>query len=335
MVDTRLITLSRVASGALLAVLGLAGPIEAQQAVGSFERTLSVSGPVELDVETGSGRIEIGPGADGRVEVRARITASRWGGFFGGSGLSAEERVRRIEANPPVEQTGNRVRIGRITDDDVRQNVSISYVLTVPRETAVVSKTGSGSHVISGLRRGITASAGSGAIRVSDAAGDVRATTGSGSIEADSLSGSFQASTGSGSIEGIRLRGAVTVRSGSGSIDISQSGGGEVDASSSSGSVYVNGVRGGVRASTSSGTLRVQGEQTSDWRLSSSSGSVTIELAGTPKFALDARSSSGRIDTGFPVTVSGTIGRRELRGSVNGGGPLLYVRTSSGSIRIK
>ncbi len=333
MVDTRLITLSRAASGALLAALGFAGPIEAQQAVGSFDRTLSVSGPVELEVESGSGRIEIGPGTDGRIEVRARITAGTWG--FWRSGLSAEERVRRVEANPPIEQTGNRVRIGRISDDDLRQGVSISYVLTVPPETSAVSKTGSGAHVITGLRRGITASSGSGSIRVSDAAGDVRATTGSGAIEADSLSGSFYANSGSGSIEGVRLRGAITVRSGSGSIDVSQSGGGEVDASSSSGSVHVNGVRGGLRASTSSGALRVQGEQTSNWRLSSSSGTVTIELAGTPKFALDARSSSGRIDTGFPVTVSGTIGRRELRGSVNGGGPLLYVRTSSGSIRIR
>jgi DUF4097 and DUF4098 domain-containing protein YvlB len=105
--------------------------------------------------------------------------------------------------------------------------------------------------------------------------------------------------------------------------------------SSSSGSIDVAGVKGGLRASTASGPLRVQGEQTSDWRLSTSSGSVTIELGGKPAFALDAHSSSGRIDTQYPVAVSGLIGRRELRGSVNGGGPLLQVRTSSGSIRIR
>src|SRR5262249_30618266 len=102
-----------------------------------------------------------------------------------------------------------------------------------------------------------------------------------------------------------------------------------------SGSIRLTGLRGGVRASTWSGTLRVQGEQTSDWRLSSSSGSVTIELAGKPGFSLDAHSSSGRIDTDYPVTVSGTIDRRALRGSVNGGGPLLHVRTSSGGIHIR
>lgn len=97
----------------------------------------------------------------------------------------------------------------------------------------------------------------------------------------------------------------------------------------------MTGLRGGLRASTSSGTLRVEGEPTSDWRLSSSSGSVTIALAGKPAFALDAHSNSGRIDTNYPITVTGTIDRRELRGSVNGGGPLLHVRTSSGGIRIR
>ena len=131
------------------------------------------------------------------------------------------------------------------------------------------------------------------------------------------------------------MKGGITVKTGSGSVVVSQSGGGPVDASSGSGSIELTGLRGGLRASTSSGTLRVVGEQTSDWRLSSSSGTVTVELAGKRSFALDAHSNSGRIDTNDPVTMTGTIGRREVRGSVNGGGPLLHVRTSSGGIRIR
>jgi DUF4097 and DUF4098 domain-containing protein YvlB len=170
---------------------------------------------------------------------------------------------------------------------------------------------------------------------VRNAGGDVRASAGSGSITADTVAGSFAANTGSGSIDGISVKGGITVKTGSGSITVSQAGGGAVEASSGSGSIRLSNLHGGVRASTSSGTLQVQGEQTSDWRLSSSSGSVTIELAGKPAFALDAHSNSGRIATDYPITVSGLIDRRELRGSVNGGGPLLHVRTSSGGIRIR
>jgi hypothetical protein len=324
---------SLVAAGTLLAVFAMLGRAEAQQATGSFARTLTVTGPVDLDVSSGSGRIEVRAGQAGRIQIDARITAGDWG-FFG-SRASAQERVRRIEADPPVEQTGNRVRIGRIDDEELRNHVSISYTLVVPPDTTLVSKTGSGSHLIEGLRGNVTAGSGSGGIRVRDAGGDVRASTGSGSITADTVAGSFSANTGSGAIDGVSVKGAITAKTGSGSIDVSQAGGGAVEASSGSGSIHLTGLRGSLRASTSSGTLSVQGEQTSDWRLSTASGSVTIELAGKPAFALDAHSSSGRIDTQYPVTVSGIIGRRELHGSVNGGGPLLHVRTASGGIRIR
>ena len=330
----RLTNVSLAAAVALLAAAGFPPPAQAQRVEGAFERTLTVSAPVDLEVVSGSGRIEVRPGPAGRIEVRGRITASN-GWVFNRGSLTPGERVRRIEADPPIEQTGNRVRIGQIADEDVRQNVSISYTLTVPADTSVVSKTGSGSQQIEGVRGALEASSGSGSIRVRDVGGDVRASTGSGSIAADSVGGSFEARSGSGSIDGSGVGGAIAVRTGSGRIDVSQTGGGEVDASSGSGSIDLRGIRGGLRASTASGGLRVQGEQASDWRLSTSSGSIAIELTGRPAFNLDAHSSSGRIDTQFPVTVVGTIGRRDLRGSVNGGGPLLHLRSSSGGISIR
>lgn len=330
----RLTNVSLATAVTLLAAAGFPPPAGAQRVEGAFERTLTVRAPVDLEVVSGSGRIEILAGSAGRLEVRARITAGN-GWVFSRGSLTAEERVRRIEANPPIEQTGNHVRIGHIADEDVRQNVSISYTLTVPVDTSVVSRTGSGSQQIEGVRGAIEARSGSGAIRVRDAGGNVRASAGSGSIAADSVGGSFEARAGSGSIHGSGVNGAIAARTGSGRIEVSQTGGGDVEASSGSGSIDLRGIRGGLRASTSSGALRVQGEQTSDWRLSASSGSITIDLAGRQAFDLDAHSNSGRIDTQFPVTVVGTIGRRDLRGSVNGGGPLLHVRSSSGRISIR
>jgi hypothetical protein len=324
----------RVLAAAVLSTL-VAWPERAvaQQVTGSFDRTLTVTGPVDLEVRSGSGSIEVRTGQAGRVEISGRVRAGDWGVFRSRS--SAQERVRRIEASPPIEQAGNRVTVGRIDDEDLQNHVSISYTVVVPPETTLVSKTGSGSHLIEGVRGTVTATSGSGSIRVRDAGGDVRTSTGSGSIRADTLAGSFSANSGSGSIDGVSVKGSITVKSGSGSIAVSQSGGGPTEASTNSGSIRLTGLRGSVRASTSSGTLHVQGEPTSDWRLSSSSGSVTIQLAGKQAFALDAHSNSGRIATDYPVTVGGIINRREVRGSVNGGGPLLHVRTSSGGIHIR
>ena len=49
-------------------------------AEGSFERTLNVTGPVDLDVQTGSGRIEVRAGSASAVVIRATIRVRE--GFF-------------------------------------------------------------------------------------------------------------------------------------------------------------------------------------------------------------------------------------------------------------
>ena len=110
-------------------------------AEGSFTRTLKVSGAVDLDVKTGSGSIKIRTGDASTVQILGRIRASNsWSG-----GISAEEKVRRLEANPPIQQTGSIIVIGQIEDRDLQNNVSISYERVVPAATKLRSHTGSGS----------------------------------------------------------------------------------------------------------------------------------------------------------------------------------------------
>lgn len=323
--------LSRTVLG-VLALLAFAPAGEAQRIEGSFQRTVNVSGTADVDIVTGSGQIEVRQGGSGRVDISARIKSDDgWG--WRRSQLSAEERVRRLEANPPIEQTGSTVRIGHIKEDELREGVSISYVVTVPPGTTVRSKTGSGSQEID-VDGPVEAHSGSGSVRIRRA-GRLRASTGSGGITADAISGEFYGTTGSGSIHATSVGGAITAKTGSGGIEITQTAGGDVDVSSSSGTVRVRGVKGGVRASTSSGGLHIQGELARDWRLSASSGRVTVDLPRTQRFDLDATSNSGGIDVDFPITITGKIDRRSVRGAVDGGGPLLHVRTSSGGISIQ
>ena len=304
----------------------------AQRVAGSFERTLTVADRPEIDIESGSGGIGVREGGAGRIEVRGQIRAADWG--FRRGGYSPEERVKRIQANPPVTQSGNIVRIGRIDDDDLRNGVSITYEVIVPAASVLRSKSGSGSQRIEGVNGGVDASSGSGSIVVRRSGGGVKASTGSGGITADAIVGELDASTGSGSIAGTGIGGAIRAHTSSGGIEVTQTAAGDVDASSSSGSVHVRGVNGGVRASTSSGGLNIEGQMAREWRLSSSSGHVTVDVPGTQGMEVDANSNSGSISVDFPVTVTGTVGKRSLRGSARGGGPLLHVRTSSGGISI-
>ena len=322
-------------TGFVLLVAGTFVPVavQAQSVNGSFQRTLSVSGRPDIEVGTGSGRIEVGPGLDGQIEIRGQIRASDgWGGHRR-SPLSPEERVRRIEANPPIQQNGNVIRIGRIDDQDLQNGVSISYTLTVPADSFLRSKTGSGSHRIEGVRGNVQASTGSGSI-VAREIGSLSASAGSGSIDVERVDGTVRADTGSGRIRATAVNGAIIAKTGSGGIELVQAGSGDVNVSSSSGTVRVRGVRGTPRASTTSGGLHVQGEPRGDWELSAASGGVRVDVPDGFGFDLDATTSSGSIDVGMPVAMSST-GRRTLRGTVHGGGSRLRVHTSSGNIDIR
>lgn len=308
---------------------------EAQRAEGSFQRTLSVSGQPDIEVVTGSGQIDVRPGSGGSIEISARVRADDSWGSRRRSSLSAAERVRRIEANPPIEQSGATVRIGHIADEELRDGVSISYTLRVPAASALRARTGSGSQEIEGVGGGVDASSGSGSLRLRDVGTRLRASTGSGSISAETVRGGFHATTGSGSITASGVSGPVVAKTGSGGIDVAQTAGGDVQVSSGSGTVRLRGVRGAVAADTASGGLSIEGELTGDWQLSAASGSIDIRLPQNQGFQLDANTGSGGIDVDFPVTVTGRIDRRSLRGAVQGGGPLLRVRTSSGGISIQ
>jgi hypothetical protein len=318
-----------VPPAAAIVWLALAPQAAAQVAEGSFERTMQVTGPVELSVRTGSGRIRVFAGPGDTVKVAARLRSSN--SWFSGD---VNARIREIEKNPPVEQTGNSIRLGRFADESVSRNISISYDVTVPERTTLNARTGSGGIDIGDLTGTVDANTGSGSITIGRITGPVTAGTGSGGITV-SGGGSLNARTGSGSIRGSAIGGAVTATSGSGSVRIAKTGTGDVDVSSSSGEVEVTGVDGAARVSASSGSIVVEGRPSGSWDVHSSSGQVTLRVPPDAAFDLDARVSSGRIETAHPITVSGTISRQRLQGKVSGGGPLVSVRTSSGGIRIQ
>ena len=318
----------------LLAALLLAanGTLARTAAEGSFDRTLKVTGEVDLSVSTGSGQITVRKGGAGAVSIHGTIRASS-GWHLSDSEI--ESRVRTIEQNPPIVQEGNTIRIGHVNDSELLRNISISYEIVAPEETRLRSETGSGGTTIEGIRGPIEAATGSGSMSIENAAAEVSATTGSGSIDLRNVKGNVHATTGSGHISGSGISGAVTAGTGSGGIRLEETGTGDFDVHTGSGTIELQGVKGSIRARAGSGSIEARGEQTGEWRLHTGSGNVTVRLPQGATFDLEARTSSGDIQTDRPITVQGTIGKHELRGKVGAGGPLLDLSTSSGSIRIE
>ena len=271
----------------------LVAPAIASASEATFNRTLTVSGNVNLSVSTGSGYVHISPGSDNQIHIVGHVKSSN--GWFGGS---SDDRVKQIADNPPIQQSGNDVHIGKTDNNDWFRNISIDYEITTPRGSNVNAGSGSGDLQISGVAGGLKASTGSGSIDAHGIGGAVALDTGSGDIKADLNSpSSTKAQTGSGTIR-------------------------------------VNGVIGGLKAGTGSGDIEIQGQPTSDWKLETGSGSVTLR-AGNAHFSLDASTGSGTVHSDPPITTHGSLEKHHIMGDINRGGPTVRVETGSGDIRIK
>lgn len=318
-----------------------AASLRGATAQGSFDRTLKVSGPVELEVDTGSGYITVRTGDSSDVHVHGIIRAGHFG-WFGGPPGNAEAKVHQLEKNPPILQSGNLIRIGRIEDPALRHNISISYELDVPPETRLKAATGSGNVSVEGIHGPVKATTGSGGLKISDIGNDLVATTGSGDVTVSSIHGGVHLNTGSGSIQAMGISGPFFVGTGSGDIKLKemndggsgQNGftGGKV--STGSGSIELSGVNGSLRVGTGSGNISAQGSPAGDWTLHTGSGTITLQLPAHASFDLDAHTDSGSVASRLPLTMQGTVKRGTLQGKVGNGGPRLELRAGSGNIQI-
>ena len=252
----------------------------------TFERNLTVNGRVELTVATGSGSIRLTHGSSDRIHVFGRVR-SNWG--------ENDEKVREIAANPPIEQTGNIIRIG--ARHETLHNISIEYEIEAPADAYL------------------------------------SASTGSGNINDDGIGENAKLSTGSGSIHASGLHNGFSVNTGSGDIFAEATGQGDVKAHTGSGSIELHDVRGGLDAETGSGNIKISGNAAAAWKLHTGSGSVEL-WPGSGGYTLDASTGSGGISTEREMTVQGSFDKHHMTGKVGGGGPTVRVETGSGSIRI-
>ena len=252
----------------------------------TFERDLTFTGRVDLTVATGSGYVHLTHGAPGRIHIFGRVK-SGWGGN--------EQRVQDIASHPPIEQTGNIVRIGARHEN--MSNISIDYEIQAPPDAFLDAATGSGDVTDDGV------------------GANAKLNTGSGSIHATGLQGGFELKTGSGSIYG------------------EQVGAGDVKAETGSGSIELKNLRGGLLAHTGSGNIKADGTPSEPWHITTGSGSVEL-WTGNAGFSLDAESGSGRIHTDREISSMESEAHHHMTGKINGGGPTVIIHTGSGTIRI-
>ena len=279
---------------------------------GTFDKTLQVSGPVDLEVLTHSGDVTVRAGGSGSVQIHGKIyVGNHW---LGGD---RQNEVQAIEQNPPIRQEGNSVHIDYVN----AHSISVDYEITVPAETTVRTRSGSGDQTIEGTHGNVDVQTGSGDVKLMSLAGEVRLQTGSGDVRAHQISGAVRGGTGSGDIE------------------IEETAQGDIDLRTGSGGINARGIQGGFRGETGSGDISAEGTQSGPWEIRTGSGNVHVRLPGNAAFDADISTSSGSVDVGMPIemTVQGRVEERHktIQGKVHGGGPALRIRTGSGDIHIE
>lgn len=199
-------------------------------------------------------------------------------------------------------------------------NVSVDFELTIPAKASLDAhtvsgdvttekvggslKTGtvSGDVTAAGAGKGADLSSVSGDVTVSDVTGDVFAKTISGEVKAQHVAGSINAETVSG---GITLTAVTEAKT--------------------------------VTAKALSGDVRYEGAIAKDGRYTfkAHSGEVTVAIPGDSAFEFSAQTFSGDIESEFKMEVEGKLSKKDLHGTVNGGGAVLKLETFSGDINLK
>ena len=185
------------------------------------------------------------------------------------------------------------------------------FVINVPREMEWVKvETEGGSVSTTGIAGRADAESGGGSIHVDDIGGAINAETGGGSIDVGNVGGDLNLHTGGGSIEIRAAKGKINAESGGGSVVLISGLQGAV-LETGGGSIEVKKCTGSVKATT--GTIR-----------------ASVELANGHQI----RSDFSDIHV---TTEGGEYGPKTVtaEGRLNGGGPVLKVRTTTGDITFR
>jgi hypothetical protein len=264
-----------------------------------------------VKVETGGGGVET-TGITGSAEIAS-----------GGGKV----RIDDIGGSANVVTGGDAIDVGTVGGDLKLEtgggNISIGSV-----KGNIRAETGGGNVVVLSGGEGAVIEAGGGNVEIKHCLGRVKATTGGGSISLGDIGGPADIETGGGSIRLTSAKGRVGANAGAGTIEL-------------------YGVP-SARVETGAGGIIVKfintGAERSDSMLETSAGDITVYIAADVAMSVRASVDMGNghhITSDFPdihiATEGSQWGPRTLNaeGKLNGGGPVLKVRTTTGDICFK
>jgi DUF4097 and DUF4098 domain-containing protein YvlB len=234
---------------------------------------------------------------------------------------------------------------GAVTADRIKGNIVVRTAggdITLGAVGGNANCTTAGGKITASLVRGdATFETGGGDISAQEVHGLVHATTMAGSIRVRNAGSAVIASTGGGPIDVGQAHGVVTARNSGGPVKVGSAEG--VRCENAGGGVKLDNISGSVRVSTAIGSIiasLLAGKPMSDSFLSTGGGDITVIIPSNLGVTIRAQNELAgnirRIVSDFPgISVRVEGGQVVAEGPVNGGGPILRISGTGGTIFIK
>lgn len=277
-----------------------------------------------------------------------RVTAIRrvWAG-------TAEEAQRLAQSVPVAPRRSGSEVVIDIPPAEGRR-VRVDLELEAPPGVAAVLQLAKGDVRVSRLSGTLAVTLARGDVHVTELRGPAEIEVTSGDVELRSVDGNASLEIRSGDVSAADVTGVITGRILSGDVDIERCGGavldvihGDISIDHATGDVSVEGKSGdltfrdlrsrAVRARTLSGDVTAgiaALPEDGTVSLETLSGDIDLSLPAESRGTIDAAVRSGEVECAIPLT-NRTGDRRSLRGSLNGPGADITLRTTSGDIEIR
>lgn len=192
-------------------------------------------------------------------------------------------------------------------------NTSISFTVYVPENMSCNLKTSGGSIALEGVKGTQDVKTSGGSLKLQDIEGNMQAHTSGGSIKINNYAGILNAHTSGGTIKLAEASGEMNLHTSGGSINIDNVNG-SIDARTSGGSINAN-------------LLSLKNQL----KLKTSGGSISAVIP--EGLGLDLDLKGNRVNTRLS-NFNGEAEKNRIKGTMNGGGILVELATSGGSVNL-
>ena len=291
-------------------------------------------GKLIVDVDFGS--IDVAPGDNDKVVIDAHRKIE----------MSSKEKEREYFAAVPIRITteGNKV-IVRATHEHESLGKQLwrmmghskqegRYTFKVPASFNIDLNTSGGDVSANRITGNVKVDTSGGDLTFDQIHGDLHADTSGGDITAKDIEGKTDLDTSGGRVEVTGGRGNLSLDTSGGNVTVLNRVG-DTKVSSSGGKLRLGNISGKLDAETSGGSVSaiLPSPVAGDVHLETSGGSITVLTPPNAALTIDADTSAGGIRSDLPISRTRSD-EDSLKGTLNGGGTKLVLRTSAGSIEI-